>query len=34
LFELDSENAGYYVLLSNLYTSKKHYSEAAVVRQI
>jgi hypothetical protein len=33
LFELDSENAGYYVLLSNLYTSKKHYSEAAVVRQ-
>ncbi|KAF8772464.1 hypothetical protein HU200_005734 [Digitaria exilis] len=33
LFELESENAGYYVLLSNLYTSKKRYSEAAVVRQ-
>jgi pentatricopeptide repeat protein len=33
LFELDPENAGYYVLLSNLYTSKKRYSEAAVVRQ-
>ncbi|KAL5200048.1 hypothetical protein ABZP36_021251 [Zizania latifolia] len=33
LFELDPENTGYYVLLSNLYTSKKQYSEAAVVRQ-
>uniref|UniRef100_A0A0E0HQ03 DYW domain-containing protein n=1 Tax=Oryza nivara TaxID=4536 RepID=A0A0E0HQ03_ORYNI len=33
LFELDPENSGYYVLLSNLHTSKKQYSEAAVVRQ-
>ncbi|KAK3128575.1 hypothetical protein QOZ80_6BG0463620 [Eleusine coracana subsp. coracana] len=33
LFELDPANTGYYVLLSNLYTSKKHYSEAALVRQ-
>ncbi|KAJ1258336.1 hypothetical protein BS78_10G067700 [Paspalum vaginatum] len=33
LFELDPDNAGYYALLSNLYTSKKHYSEAAAVRQ-
>jgi pentatricopeptide repeat protein len=33
LFELEPENAGYYVLLSNLYTSKKQFSEAAVVRQ-
>ncbi|KAM0887641.1 hypothetical protein ACQ4PT_028897 [Festuca glaucescens] len=33
LFELEPENTGYYVLLSNLYTSKKQYSEAAVVRQ-
>ncbi|KAF0915437.1 hypothetical protein E2562_036287 [Oryza meyeriana var. granulata] len=33
LFELNPENSGYYVLLSNLHTSKKQYSEAAVVRQ-
>ncbi|KAF7099907.1 hypothetical protein CFC21_101488 [Triticum aestivum] len=33
LFELEPENTGYYVLLSNLYTSKKQYSEAAGVRQ-
>lgn len=33
LFELEPENTGYYVLLSNLYTSKKQYSEAALVRQ-
>ncbi|KAL6606059.1 hypothetical protein ACP70R_041712 [Stipagrostis hirtigluma subsp. patula] len=33
LFELEPENTGYYVLLSNLYTSKKQYSEAAMVRQ-
>ncbi|KAL6012194.1 hypothetical protein ACLOJK_002672 [Asimina triloba] len=33
LFELDPENTGYYVLLSNIYSSDRNYLEAALVRQ-
>ncbi|XP_072953551.1 pentatricopeptide repeat-containing protein At4g30700 [Typha angustifolia] len=33
LFELEPENTGYYVLLSNIHSAKKNYTEAAVVRQ-
>ncbi|XP_020089937.1 pentatricopeptide repeat-containing protein At4g30700-like [Ananas comosus] len=32
LFELEPENSGYYVLLSNIYSAKRNYSEAALVR--
>ncbi|PKI74661.1 hypothetical protein CRG98_004988 [Punica granatum] len=34
LFNLDSENVGYYVLLSNIYSVDKNYSQAALVRQV
>ncbi|TXG60868.1 hypothetical protein EZV62_012231 [Acer yangbiense] len=34
LFELDPENVGYYVLLSNLYSAEKNYPQAASVRQV
>nr|XP_043629822.1 pentatricopeptide repeat-containing protein At4g30700 [Erigeron canadensis] len=33
IFELDPENVGYRVLLSNIYTADKNYHEAASVRQ-
>ncbi|XVF47882.1 hypothetical protein PTKIN_Ptkin03bG0145800 [Pterospermum kingtungense] len=33
LFELDPENVGYFVLLSNLYSAEKNYPLAASVRQ-
>ncbi|KAK8491139.1 hypothetical protein V6N11_037908, partial [Hibiscus sabdariffa] len=33
LFELDPENVGYYVLLSNLYSAERNYRLAASVRQ-
>ncbi|XP_074582813.1 pentatricopeptide repeat-containing protein At4g30700 [Curcuma longa] len=33
LFELEPENPGYYVLLSNIHSSKRNYLEAAMVRQ-
>ncbi|EOY31480.1 Pentatricopeptide repeat (PPR) superfamily protein [Theobroma cacao] len=33
LFELDPENVGYYVLLSNLYSAERNYPLAASVRQ-
>ncbi|XVF34368.1 hypothetical protein REPUB_Repub18cG0053400 [Reevesia pubescens] len=33
LFDLDPENVGYYVLLSNLYTAERNYPQAASVRQ-
>ncbi|KAH7861093.1 hypothetical protein Vadar_021618 [Vaccinium darrowii] len=34
LFELDPENVGYYVLLSNIYSADRNYSQAASVRQV
>lgn len=34
LFELDPENVGYYVLLSNLYSADRNYPQAASVRQL
>lgn len=34
LFEFEGKNAGYYVLLSNIYSSERSYAEAASVRQI
>ncbi|XP_071729630.1 pentatricopeptide repeat-containing protein At4g30700 [Rutidosis leptorrhynchoides] len=34
LFELDPENVGYHVLMSNIYTVDKNYNEAASVRQV
>ncbi|KVI01376.1 Pentatricopeptide repeat-containing protein [Cynara cardunculus var. scolymus] len=34
LFELDPENVGYHVLLSNIHTADKNYDEAASVRQV
>lgn len=34
LFELDPENVGYYVLLSNIYSAERHYPQAASVRQV
>ncbi|KAK0572351.1 hypothetical protein LWI29_030352 [Acer saccharum] len=34
LFELDPENVGYYVLLSNIYSAEKNYPQAASVRQV
>ncbi|GKV42098.1 hypothetical protein SLEP1_g49540 [Rubroshorea leprosula] len=34
LFELDPENVGYYVLLSNVYSSGRNYRQAASVRQV
>lgn len=34
LFELDPENVGYHVLLSNIYTADKNYHEAASIRQV
>ncbi|KAJ4958406.1 hypothetical protein NE237_025517 [Protea cynaroides] len=33
LLELDPENVGYYVLLSNIYSVDRNYSEAATIRQ-
>ncbi|XP_019177959.1 PREDICTED: pentatricopeptide repeat-containing protein At4g30700 isoform X1 [Ipomoea nil] len=34
LFELDTENVGYYVLLSNIYSADRNYPQAASVRQM
>ncbi|XXG58604.1 hypothetical protein AAC387_Pa04g0878 [Persea americana] len=34
LFELEPENTGYYVLLSNIYSADRNYPEAAIVRQV
>ncbi|XP_052200063.1 pentatricopeptide repeat-containing protein At4g30700 [Diospyros lotus] len=34
LFELDPENVGYYVLLSNIYSAGQNYPQAASVRQV
>ncbi|KAA8522848.1 hypothetical protein F0562_009271 [Nyssa sinensis] len=34
LFELDPENVGYYVLLSNIYSADRNYPQAASVRQV
>ncbi|CAN1326033.1 Pentatricopeptide repeat-containing protein At4g30700 [Linum perenne] len=34
LFELDPENMGYYVLMSNIYSSERNYPGAASVRQV
>ncbi|KAM7267617.1 hypothetical protein ACFE04_009783 [Oxalis oulophora] len=34
LFELESDNVGHYVLLSNIYSAERNYSEAASVRQV
>ncbi|XP_058114018.1 pentatricopeptide repeat-containing protein At4g30700 [Magnolia sinica] len=34
LFELEPENTGYYVLLSNIYSSDRNYPQAAIVRQL
>ncbi|XP_044464524.1 pentatricopeptide repeat-containing protein At4g30700 [Mangifera indica] len=34
LFELDPENVGYYVLLSNIYSAERNYPRAASVRQV
>ena len=34
LIELDPENVGYYVLLSNIYSADRHYENAASVRQV
>ncbi|CAO2841613.1 unnamed protein product [Amaranthus hypochondriacus] len=34
LLELDPENVGYYVLLSNIYSADRHYENAASVRQV
>ncbi|KAJ0984903.1 hypothetical protein J5N97_003259 [Dioscorea zingiberensis] len=33
LFELDPENAGYYVLMSNIYSANRNFPQAAMVRQ-
>ncbi|XP_077222496.1 pentatricopeptide repeat (PPR) superfamily protein [Tasmannia lanceolata] len=33
LFELEPENSGYYVLLSNIYSADRNYQDAAIVRQ-
>ncbi|GAV77710.1 PPR domain-containing protein/PPR_2 domain-containing protein/DYW_deaminase domain-containing protein, partial [Cephalotus follicularis] len=34
LFELDPENLGHYVLLSNIYSAERNYPQAASVRQV
>lgn len=34
LFELDPENVGYHVLLSNIYTADKNFNEAASIRKM
>lgn len=34
LFELDPENIGYHVLLSNIYSTNSNYTEAASLRQV
>ncbi|XP_022888180.1 pentatricopeptide repeat-containing protein At4g30700-like [Olea europaea var. sylvestris] len=34
LFELDPENVGYFVLLSNIYSTEHNYSRAALVREV
>ncbi|BFG40340.1 hypothetical protein CerSpe_266140 [Prunus speciosa] len=34
LFELDPENTGYYVLLSNIYSADRNFPKAASVRQV
>ncbi|THG12409.1 hypothetical protein TEA_023354 [Camellia sinensis var. sinensis] len=34
LFELDPQNVGYYVLLSNIYSADRNYPQAASVRQV
>ncbi|CAK9175257.1 unnamed protein product [Ilex paraguariensis] len=34
LFQLDPENVGYYVLLSNIYSADQNYPQAASVRQV
>ncbi|XAR66737.1 hypothetical protein NMG60_11013060 [Bertholletia excelsa] len=34
LFELDPENVGYYVLLSNIYSADRNFPQAASVRQV
>ncbi|KAL3824655.1 hypothetical protein ACJIZ3_020684 [Penstemon smallii] len=34
LFELDPENVGYHVLLSNIYSTNQNYSQAASLRQV
>ncbi|KAK6126984.1 hypothetical protein DH2020_039273 [Rehmannia glutinosa] len=34
LFELDPENVGYHVLLSNIYSTNHNYSRAALLRQV
>ncbi|CAN1223721.1 Pentatricopeptide repeat-containing protein At4g30700 [Linum grandiflorum] len=34
LFELDPENMGYYVLMSNIYSSERNFPGAAFVRQV
>jgi hypothetical protein len=34
LFELDPENIGYYVLMSNIYSVERKYPQAASVRQV
>ncbi|KAK6944336.1 E motif [Dillenia turbinata] len=34
LLELDTENVGYFVLLSNIYSAERNYPEAALVRQV
>uniref|UniRef100_A0A2P2NYW3 DYW domain-containing protein n=1 Tax=Rhizophora mucronata TaxID=61149 RepID=A0A2P2NYW3_RHIMU len=34
LLELDPENIGYYVLVSNIYSAERNYPEAATVRQV
>ncbi|PIN08236.1 hypothetical protein CDL12_19193 [Handroanthus impetiginosus] len=34
LFELDPENVGYHVLLSNIYSTNNNYSQAALLRQL
>ncbi|KAJ9141167.1 hypothetical protein P3X46_031737 [Hevea brasiliensis] len=33
LFELDPQNMGYYVLMSNIYSTERNYPQAALVRQ-
>ncbi|XP_010548633.1 PREDICTED: pentatricopeptide repeat-containing protein At4g30700 [Tarenaya hassleriana] len=34
LFELDPENVGYHVLLSNIFSAERNYPQAATVRQV
>lgn len=34
LFELDPENVGYHVLLSNIYSAERDYLQAATIRQV